>query len=262
MDDSGRAAGPGGEAPVVLLPGVMSDAHAWRRVAASIRAWPSVAVINRRGRSPSAPLPDGYSVETEIDDLAEVLEHIGARSVIAWSYGALIALRAGNRLDLDRLIAYEPVERPFAASSLPALGDAHAVEDWDRSVEIVNRDISGFDDAHIQALRSNERAWRALKELAHPLHPETVALNSVAPPAEYGARITRIDLIVGGDNLGKAPYGTSFADVAARIPCARTHVLSGNGHLAHLEDPAGLAHLIDAIAADGRGGRATSAPGA
>ncbi len=233
--DSKAAEDDGEQTPVVILPGVMSDAHAWRKVARAIRTWTSVAVINRRGRRPSAPLPETYSLEMEVDDLADVLAHLGSRSVVAWSYGALIALHAGNRFDLDRLIAYEPVERPFGADALPVLRDAYTAEDWDRIVEIVNRDISGFDESHVRELRSNRRSWNALTELAHPLYLETEAINLMEPPAEYGARIGLIDLIVGGENLGEAPYGTSFADVLERIPGGphsragrpRTHGTSG-----------------------------------
>ncbi len=41
---------------LVIIPGVMSDAHGWRQVAENIEGWSTVAVVNRRGRQPSGPL--------------------------------------------------------------------------------------------------------------------------------------------------------------------------------------------------------------
>jgi len=51
VDAYGNAAVPG----LVIVPGSLSDAREWRRVASAITAWPSVTVVNRRGRSLRAP---------------------------------------------------------------------------------------------------------------------------------------------------------------------------------------------------------------
>src|SRR5690349_448860 len=70
LDVYGDAEAPG----LVIVPGVMSDARAWSRVAREIQVWSSVTVVNRRGRMPSGPLTDAYSLRTEIDDLLAVLD--------------------------------------------------------------------------------------------------------------------------------------------------------------------------------------------
>lgn len=232
---------------LVVLPGVMSDAHAWRRFAAALTAWPVVAVINRRGRTPSTDLPADHPLAVEAADLLAVLDVIGSRQVFAWSFGGLIALEAANERDLDHLIAYEPVMAPFAAHALPALERAHAAADWDAAVEIVNRDISGFDDEHIARLRTQPRAWSMLCDLARPLLFEIRAIATASAPVEFGRRAERIDVLIGEDNLGEAPYGTSVDDVLALTPRARTHIVPGQGHMAHLDDSAGLAALVDGL---------------
>lgn len=233
---------------LVVLPGVMSDSHAWRRFAAALRSWPVVAVINRRGRPPSTPLPSPHSIAAEVADLHAVLDEFGARQVFAWSFGGLVALHSANERSLDHLIAYEPVMAPFGAPALPSLERAHAAADWDASVEIVNRDISGFDDEHIARLRADPRAWERLRTLARPLSPEVLAIGTAPVPEEFAQRAERIDVIVGGDNLGEAPYGTTVDDVLARTPRSRVHTLPSQGHMAHLEDPDGLAALVDRLA--------------
>lgn len=61
-------------------------------------------------------------------------------------------------------------------------------------------------------------------------------------------RYTKIDtvvtLILGQLNEGKAPYGAAFDRFAGAMPQARIDRLAGQGHLAHVEDPAALARCI------------------
>lgn len=233
---------------LVVVPGVMSDARAWRHVAAAIDGWPSVAVVNRRGRAPSGPLTGAYSLRTEVGDLGAVLDVLGgARALFGWSAGGLFALLAADERPIPQVIAYEPVMRPFARHALPALRAAEQGADWDRSVEIVNRQISGFPAAHVAALRADSRDWAALRRLSKPLHAELSALNASPSPGPAARRAGRVELILGRRNRGKAPYGTSFDDIHRLIPHARVHDLPGQGHLAHIEAPAQLARLLSGL---------------
>ncbi|MFK0072958.1 alpha/beta fold hydrolase [Arthrobacter woluwensis] len=245
VDVYGDPVAPG----LVMVPGVMSDARSWSAVAREVTAWPSVAVLNRRGRAPSGPLTADYSVDTEVGDLLAVLEVLGpVKAVFGWSYGGLIALLAADRHPLEQLIAYEPVERPFATGALPALRSAEQAHDWDRSVEIVNRDISGFTANYVAGLRADPAVWEVLRRFSVPLAAELTALNAVAPPETLAWKADRVDLIVGELNRHGQPYGTAFDGVAGRVPGARVHELAGVGHLAHLEDPVGLGRLLDVLA--------------
>lgn len=171
---------------LLVLPGVMADAHTWRRVAAAITAWPSVTVVNRRGRAPSAPLGEGYGLATEVTDLLAVLDEVPASTVLGWSYGATIALLAANERALPHLVAYEPVGAPFGVAALPALAEADAARDRDGSVEVVNRAISGYDATHVARLREDAQGWSTLCRLAAPLYAELSALNAAPLPPEAG----------------------------------------------------------------------------
>ncbi|WP_093804369.1 alpha/beta fold hydrolase [Streptomyces sp. Wb2n-11] len=244
VDVHGDPGAPG----LVVLPGVMSDAHAWRHVASAISAWPSVMVVNRRGRTPSGPLTDTYSLRTEVEDLGAVLDVLPGTSVVfGWSYGGLIALLAADERPLRRLIAYEPVMRPFGRHALPDLKAARENEDWEATVDIVNRKITGLDPARVKALRADREVWEALRRLSEPLYDETLAVNEPLPDV-LARRADHVDLIVGGANRGTAPYGTAFDDIRRRVPAAVVHELPGQGHLVHLEAPAQLARLIDGLA--------------
>lgn len=232
---------------LLVLPGVMADAHTWRHVATALTAWPSVTVVNRRGRAPSRPLGEGYGLDTEVADLLAVLDEVRPDAVLGWSYGATIALLAANEHPVAQLIAYEPVGAPFGREALPALAEADAAHDFDRSVEVVNRVISGYDAAHVDRLRQDERGWATLCRLARPLYAELRALNAAPLPPRLAERAERLDLVIGADSVGAAPYGPAFEDVRTRLGPHEVHELPGHGHLAHVTGPADLARLVDGL---------------
>ncbi|MFB7247353.1 alpha/beta hydrolase [Streptomyces populi] len=246
VDVYGEPDAPG----LVVVPGVMSDAHTWRHVAGAIDAWPSVAVVNRRGRTPSGPLTSSYSLRTEVEDLGMVLDEFNStRALFGWSYGGFIALLSANERPMRQVIAYEPVMRPFGRHALPALRAAEKAADWDGSVEIVNRQISGFSAAHVEDLRADCHGWAALRRLSGPLYSELGALNAAPPPDVMAQQAGQVDLIIGQCNRGTAPYGTSFDDIRQRVAHAEIHELAGQGHLGHIQAPTKLGRLLNNLAA-------------
>ncbi|WP_037677311.1 alpha/beta fold hydrolase [Streptomyces griseus] len=244
VDVYGEPDAPG----LVVVPGVMSDAHTWRHVAGAIDAWPSVVVVNRRGRAPSGPLTDTYSLRTEVEDLGAVLDEFGTRALFGWSYGGLIALLSANKRPIRQVIAYEPVMRPFGRHALPGLKVAEEAADWDRCVEMVNRQISGFSAAHVEDLRADPHGWAVLRRLSGPVRAELGALNAAVPPDVMAGRAGRVDLIIGQCNRGAAPYGTSFDDIRQRVAHADVHELADQGHLGHIQAPAELGQLLNTLA--------------
>ncbi|WP_435123001.1 alpha/beta fold hydrolase, partial [Amycolatopsis thermoflava] len=234
--------------PVVVVPGVMADAASWRPVVDALSLPNPVVVLNRRGRAPSGPLGDGYSLRTEIDDLHRVLDALGGDvELFGWSYGGLIALEtAVQRRDLRSVVAYEPVSSPFGVHALEPLRAAEG--DLDRAVEIVNRDVSGFSAEYVAALRESP-VWPVLRPLAHPLAAELAALNAHEPAFDrYRDLDVPVTLLLGELNAGAEPYGTAFEAFERALPQARRVVLPGQGHLAHAQGPEVLAkHLAAAI---------------
>ncbi|WP_371547128.1 alpha/beta fold hydrolase [Streptomyces sp. NBC_00554] len=246
VDVYGERDAPG----LVIVPGVMSDAHTWRRVVGAIAAWPSVVVVNRRGRTPSGPLTNSYSLRTEVEDLGVVLDEFDStRALFGWSYGGLITLLAANDRPIPHVIAYEPVMQPFGRHAVPDLKSAAETADWDRCVEIVNRQISGFSAAHVEDLQADQHGWAILRRLSEPLYAELGALNAAPPPDVMARQADQVDLIIGQCNRGTAPYGTSFDHVRQHVAHAEVHELPGQGHLAHIQASAELGHLLNNLAA-------------
>jgi pimeloyl-ACP methyl ester carboxylesterase len=247
VDVYGEPDAPG----LVVVPGVMSDAHTWRHVVGAIDAWPSVVVVNRRGRTPSGPLTNSYSLRTEVEDLGIILDEFDSTTTLfGWSYGGLITLLAANERPIPRVIAYEPVMQPFGRHAVPDLKSAAETADWDRCVEIVNRQISGFSAAHVEDLQADQQGWAILRRLSEPLYAELGALNAAPPPDVMARQADQVDLIIGQCNRGTAPYGTSFDNVRQHVAHAAVHELAGQAHLAHIQAPAELGHLLNNLAAN------------
>jgi pimeloyl-ACP methyl ester carboxylesterase len=205
-------------------------------------------VVNRRGRQPSGPLTDRYGLASEVEDAVAVLRTFtDVRTLFGWGYRGLIALYLANALPVPHLIAYEPVMSPFGATALPGLRQAQDDADLDASVTVALQQVTGMGDEAVRALRAEEAIWSELRRLSAPLHAETLAINQAPQPAKLAVEAARVDLILGERNRDRAPYGSSFDDVARHIPGATVHELSRQGHLAHLEAPGHLAGLVNRL---------------
>jgi pimeloyl-ACP methyl ester carboxylesterase len=233
-------------AAIILIPGVMADAEGWSPVARQLEGWQTVAVVNRRGRHPSGPLTDTYTLQTEVRDAeAVVREFSDVRTIFGWSYGGLISLHLANKVETPHLIAYEPIMAPFGASALPDLKSAHADGDLDRIVEVALAQVAGAPGTVIESLQADSTTWAGMRAVSSPIYNETLALNDAPEPEELARLAARIDLIVGERNRGQAPYGTTFDDVTRRTPRGVVHELAGQAHLPHLEAPDRLAALVN-----------------
>lgn len=234
---------------LVIVPGAMADAQAWSSVADAITAWPSVAVVNRRGRDRSGPLTKNYSVGTEIEDLKTVLSSFGgAISLFGWSYGGLIVLMAANDTPVRQVIAYEPVMKPFGEHALQPLREATEKEDWDSCVEIATRDVAGLSQETVDALRLEPKIWKELSRFSVPGYAELRAMNDVSHTHEFARLAESVDLIVGQKDRDIPPYGIAFENIRAKVNKATVYELPDQGHLAHLEAPKLLGALLNSLA--------------
>jgi pimeloyl-ACP methyl ester carboxylesterase len=95
---------------VVLLHGAMESAHSHMQMARALAGCFTVYLPDRRGRGASGPYPaTGFSIRTEVEDLAAVLTQSGASQVFGVSAGGLIVLQAARSLAGIRKVAvYEP----------------------------------------------------------------------------------------------------------------------------------------------------------
>ena len=99
-------AGPPG---VVLVHGTLVTDALYRPFARklSVLLGRPVHCYNRRGRAGSSIQPDDYSADTEVSDLAAVMDRTGSTDVVAHSYGGFVALLAARTLPIRRLVTYD-----------------------------------------------------------------------------------------------------------------------------------------------------------
>ncbi len=95
--------GPG----LVVLHGAGVTVRDYRRLAQRLAPHFTVHLFNRRGRSDSAALTGAETAQTDLDDVAAVLAHTGARNLFGHSGGGFVALRAGLTQPLDRIATYD-----------------------------------------------------------------------------------------------------------------------------------------------------------
>ena len=130
-----HSSGSGPGVVVVHGGGVTVDVYA--RLARRLAEHLTVHLYNRRGRGDAPPRTEPYRIEEDVDDLAAVLEHTGARQVIGHSSGGFIALEAARRLPLERLVLYDAavsIDGGFPADWLPAA--RAAVRDGDLALSL------------------------------------------------------------------------------------------------------------------------------
>jgi pimeloyl-ACP methyl ester carboxylesterase len=99
-----------GSGPAVLVvPGALSMASDYVSLAETLAERLTVHVVERRGRGQSGPQGAAYGIAMECEDVAAMLAHTGATSVVGHSFGGLVALEAARASpSIARLAVYEP----------------------------------------------------------------------------------------------------------------------------------------------------------
>lgn len=243
---------PGQGVPIVILHGVIADAFAWKQVARKVAPERPVFVLNRRGRVPSAPLSEGYGVDTEVQDLLRWLTTLeGPVDLVGHSYGGLIAVEAIRQgANVRSLVLYEPVAHPFGLEALPLVAAAINAGDLDAAVEIINVVLSGYTPSHVQALRAGP-AWPKLMQLTEPAGAELQAISQfiLTVPQSWTTPTT---LIAGELSRNRPPYGPSVDMFMETLDVDSVTILAGQDHLAHVTAPQELARAINEGLATGQ----------
>lgn len=253
-----------GEGPVLLLlHGTAAATHSWRDLAPLLARDFRVVAPDLPGHGFSGPVPAArLSLPGMAASVAALLAAMELRPVLAagHSAGAAILLR----MALDGRIA--PTDIISLNGALQPLGDRHAafftraarllvglpfvpsLFAWraaDRAVaERLLRDTGSRLDArgvdlYARLFRHSGHLAAALGMMANwDLVPLLRDLPRLAPD---------LTLVVGAGDRAVPPVQAEA--VRRRLPKARLVTLPGLGHLAHEEDPAGVAALIRGVAA-------------
>ncbi|WP_067708290.1 alpha/beta fold hydrolase [Nocardia yamanashiensis] len=240
----------GSGTPVILIGGAFNDRSTVAALASTLAPQMTAVAYDRRGRGGSTDVRGEYAVQSEIEDLAAVIEHVGGSAhVFGHSSGAALALEGVLRgLPIGKVAVYE----------MPAVVDGNRPEpqgevfdrlvallaggERDGAAELFLTEQVGVPVAMVAEMRQSP-VWEFLCAQAGSL-PYDVAVcgPGMRLQADRYARIAIPTLVVNGDQTWPWIQQANQA-LAAAIPGARRIVLPGADHEI-LNQPALLAPLL------------------
>ncbi|MDX8054724.1 alpha/beta hydrolase [Lentzea sp. BCCO 10_0798] len=215
----------------VILHGAQARAADWDQVKALLEP---AEVPERRGRG-GVPLPAGYGLRTEIDDLHAVLDRHERPTLIGHSYGGLIALlTAQERDDLEALVLYEPAIG-LDETVVKRFEEAVHRGDRDLALEIMVSELAGepvFRDT------DPERWLQAQDLLDTTVHELKAVMGYRYEPPKLSIPVT----VVVGEHTDRL-FGPAARDVV-RDTGGKLVTVEGAGHIAHVTHPEVLAEIF------------------
>jgi pimeloyl-ACP methyl ester carboxylesterase len=229
--------GPG----IVVVHGGGVTIHDYRRLATALADRFTVHLYNRRGRDDAPPRSEPYTFDQDIDDLGAILEGTGSENVIGHSSGGFIALKAAQRLPIDRLALYDPaisIDGGMPGTYLPAAREALRDGNTGRALAIVGAGVHPQSSAAklplgvqtaICRLFLRTRIGRTMGELLPMTLDESDQIVRDDGPAEQWADIPAAILLMCGAD-GPPTFIEANESLARVLPQARTLRIPRSGH--------------------------------
>jgi pimeloyl-ACP methyl ester carboxylesterase len=231
--------------PVVIVHGSLSTSEDWRGVADALAPERTVHVFDRRGRGGSGDSED-YDLQTEVDDVVSVLRSLDEpATLVGHSYGAIVALEVARQHPIDALVLYEPplaVNGPVAGDALGPYADAIASGDIDGALVIGLQEAIHVPAEGVGFLRTTP-LWGQMSALAPTWTRELAQIDQRGGDVERYRDLQVPTTLI----LGEAtpPHHVDATNALSRVlPNSTVVSLPGQGHFAHLEQPALLAAKI------------------
>lgn len=237
MDLHSVGDGPG----VVVVHGSAVSAADYRRLADALAPRFTVHLYDRRGRGSRGPVEPTHGVASDVEDLRAVLRHTGARTVLAHSYGGLVALTGAPTLPIDRMAVYDAavsIDGGFPSAYVEPFARAAAADDFPRAMAVLGHGLGSVGAlsrlpvpvltvlAHGFAATAMGRAWRLMIPSAVAEAREVRAHD--APANAYAGVTTDVLLATGGRS--PAYFAPASAAIARVLPRARHVVVPKADH--------------------------------
>ena len=250
--------------PLVLVHGSWVDHHVWDEVAPLLRGSFEVVVYDRRGHSLSTCPPGQGSVHEDVDDLATLIDLLGAgpAHVAGVSFGGSIALRlAAARPDaLLSIAVHEPPlfdlvdPRAVEPSELTELTELRAHLS-SVAARLEAGDLEGGARLYFDRVAQSPGGWAGLDPARRRALVETAPtyLDQYRDPDAL-----RIDLgdlaafdgpalVTHGDR--RPPFFRRMAEmVSAALPAARSELIPGTAHDPQVTHPGAYTRAIEEFA--------------
>ncbi len=224
-------------APVILIGGAFNDRSTVAALAQVLAPDFTAVTYDRRARGGSDDRSTAYALQSEIDDLAAVIAHVGGRAcVFGHSSGGSLALEGVmHGLPIDRVAVYETPylvddTRPAPESGVrDRLVDLVRAGDREAAVTLFLQENVGVPAQMVEAMRAGGD-WEFLVGNADSLpYDVLVTGDGLALPTDRLSAVTIPTLAVYGDQTWPWVAAGTQA-VGAAVAEAQTLVLEGEGH--------------------------------
>ena len=248
-----------GAGPVLVFAHGLGGNHlSWWQQVPHFRDRYTCVTFSHRGFAPSSALPDGPDPAAYADDLAALVNHIGATEIriVAQSMGGWTALEyaLANPQRVRALVLASTAGTIARAPSL--FGDPEQMPGWERDAEASAAAVQ-MKGLHVAA---GERMARE-QPAAHFLYQEIDALSGIDKLklrerlGEYLIRpadvLRTFDIptlwLTGAEDIVYPPF---LSDILARLmPKAEVACVQGAGHSVYFERPAEFNRIVDGFLA-------------
>lgn len=251
--------GAAGKPLIVFANSLGTDFRIWRDVIVRLAGDFAVLCYDKRGHGLSDLGETPYTLQTHVDDLAALMDHLGLSGAIVCglSVGGMIA---------QGLWA----SRPDLVSGLILCDTAHKIG----SADLWNSRIAAVEAGGVEAvansvmprwfapefLRTVQR-WGYRNMLVRQPAEGYAATCAAIRDADLTETAKRIDvptMVVVGEHDGATPPALC-ADLARLIPGARFELIKDAGHIVSVEQPEILSEMIRAFAAHAQQGATSHA---
>ena len=243
-------------APLLLIPGLGSDALSWGGLLTPLAQSYRVILLDNRGAGRTRG-PGPLSIAAMASDAMALLEHLGHPKVhvLGHSMGGLVALALARLAParLDRLIlagsfaTIQPSNLQLFRSMATALEQGADRADWYQDL---------FAWIFSEGFLGTPQAVRAAARLAadYPLAPTLAEFRSqvealAAWDASAGlSNVTHLTLVLAAQN-DRLVLACEGQALAAALPCSAYQELPGAAHAMHLEQPKAFLAAVHAFLA-------------
>ena len=240
-----------GEGPsIVLVPGWTLTTRFWERQVVDLARDHRVVTLDLRGAGRSGKTPDGHSLSSYADDLAELFQHLELRdaTLVAYAMGASVSVHylvAHGLASISRFVWVDHSPRFYATPEWPyALFGDLTPQRFDDTIRLLGSDRPAATRELLNVMFQDPAGWMYAELM---LTPTDVAAKMLALVAATDLRplLPQLDLptlLINGKQ-SVVPYEVGHW-LEEHLPNAQRVVLDQAGHGPFWDDAAGFNRAV------------------
>lgn len=226
----------GTRGPVILCAhGMTSSRRAWHRLAQRFGDRYQVVAYDQRGHGDSTDVDGPMSLERGVADLCNVAAVSGADVLVGHSWGGAVVLRGGALLDVDKVVAIDPmivqVTDDWYAEFIDQLEDTFSLTGAARDARV----REDFADFHPDDIESKVHAMHAMTTAPIAgLRDENRGGWDVR--GDIASYVTPLLMVMAGPDGTIVPKPVMDEIRAHHSPCVQIVTFDDQGHNLHRTD--------------------------